>query len=822
MKRYFLFGFLFAATFSFGQAVSSVPVGKNNNGVPTETLVTICATNPGNGTCNSLVTTYTDITLGTSCSGTLGNLNGPGCSNPGYTDVLGNALAYAAAGSYYCQFSGSSTSPHSVPCPAAGAGGGGTLVISAAFGTGSVTAPSPVGTNTCIGNPFMWVQNAAGTYQTQMSIDPSAVIGGLFGTPGFLTNCRPLFFNSTGITPTLSPNGGNFDVYYRFDPTHVISTQWRFENPVGDTSTISFANINQTYSEMVVNGSPTLSTTFFANSRLKFQDKRTGGTKPSSWSAYQGATEKDTISDDTNCTGGIAGRVNGACYVAFLGDTYALLPSTEDETGVSYAAFEGQSSDSGNHATNAIGIAFHATLQSSSTGQFGTQYGFMSEDFGSGANSYDLYLKGTSTTGKNYFGGPSTFAQAMSGLSLTLTDTAANTDLSTSNTTPTVTGASTTVALSTGTPPSNLSGNSWVYTLAATESGAGSNAWVGATVTLSGWTGGATGNNCAGGCPITASTTTTVTITNATGSTTNTGTPVMISTAVSSSPLAKLCGTINSGTAGTLNSIPDCWSFQNVPAAVGPNPITNLTVAHSGSSGAGAFTIATGISGINILAGNYTAAAAQGLLITGRALYLAPASGVAEITNSAATGLTRLDLGLTTSSGPALCVSGTTITVCGGDGTAVGTLSSPNYSSGGTAGISSSGTLCTATFTTVSGLVTACTAASDPRLKNYKSTQHGLADVLRLHPIEWTYNALAHRTYPNLPENLQIGFNAKNVHEVIPEATGSDDKGYLTLPQGDRPIVAALVNAVQEQQKEIKQLREEIRILKKSSVPSKE
>ena len=129
------------------------------------------------------------------------------------------------------------------------------------------------------------------------------------------------------------------------------------------------------------------------------------------------------------------------------------------------------------------------------------------------------------------------------------------------NNTPTVTGASTTVALSTSTAPTHV-GSVFTYTLAASESGAGSNAWVGASVTTSGWTGGATANN--GTFTITASTTTTVSWTNASGTVTNTGTPVMISSAVSSSPVLQIAGTVNTGTAGTLNSVADVWSIQNV------------------------------------------------------------------------------------------------------------------------------------------------------------------------------------------------------------------------------------------------------------------
>ncbi len=90
------------------------------------------------------------------------------------------------------------------------------------------------------------------------------------------------------------------------------------------------------------------------------------------------------------------------------------------------------------------------------------------------------------------------------------------------------------VDLSTTTAPSNPSGKRWAYTLAAADTRAGSNAWANASVSLSGFTGGATGNNVA--AAIAASTPTTIEIENPTGTATNTGVPVlMISRAVSDS-----------------------------------------------------------------------------------------------------------------------------------------------------------------------------------------------------------------------------------------------------------------------------------------------
>src|SRR5208337_4235961 len=159
------------------------------------------------------------------------------------------------------------------------------------------------------------------------------------------------------------------------------------------------------------------------------------------------------------------------------------------------------------------------------------------------------------------------------------------------NLTPTVTGATTTLAISTSTAPINVSGNIWRYTFAATESGAGTNAWVNAIVTISGYSGTSSGNNIAS-ATILASTTTTFDITNTTGTALHAGTPVVISSAVVGSPILTLSGTINSGTAGTLNSIADSWTLQSIPASVVPNPVSLLTIGHSGSTGVASVNIA--------------------------------------------------------------------------------------------------------------------------------------------------------------------------------------------------------------------------------------
>jgi hypothetical protein len=82
--------------------------------------------------------------------------------------------------------------------------------------------------------------------------------------------------------------------------------------------------------------------------------------------------------------------------------------------------------------------------------------------------------------------------------------------------------------------------------------------------------------------------------------------------------------------------------------------------------------------GTGSMAGNLTLGGSSALLIGTNAKYMAPASGVALITNNGGTGLTRLDLGLNTTSGPALSVSTTAINVTLGDGTTGGTLTAGN------------------------------------------------------------------------------------------------------------------------------------------------
>ena len=106
--------------------------------------------------------------------------------------------------------------------------------------------------------------------------------------------------------------------------------------------------------------------------------------------------------------------------------------------------------------------------------------------------------------------------------------------------------------------------------------------------------------------------------------------------------------------------------------------------------------------------------------------------------------------------------------------------------------------------------------SSDARLKNIKSDfVRGLDAIQGLTPKTYKWNAISGLD----TKEEYTGFIAQNVQEFIPEARGTDSRGYLTL--SDRPIIAALVNAVkdlsaisEEQQQVIDSQQAEINTLK--------
>ena len=98
------------------------------------------------------------------------------------------------------------------------------------------------------------------------------------------------------------------------------------------------------------------------------------------------------------------------------------------------------------------------------------------------------------------------------------------------------------------------------------------------------------------------------------------------------------------------------------------------------------------------------------------------------------------------------------------------------------------------------------TASSDERLKDHIAPYAGgLKTIMAIRPIRYQWSDGS-----GLNDGREyVGFSAQNIQTVIPEAIGKDERGYLSLQ--DRPISAALVNAVQELKADNDELRAELK-----------
>jgi endosialidase-like protein len=102
-------------------------------------------------------------------------------------------------------------------------------------------------------------------------------------------------------------------------------------------------------------------------------------------------------------------------------------------------------------------------------------------------------------------------------------------------------------------------------------------------------------------------------------------------------------------------------------------------------------------------------------------------------------------------------------------------------------------------------------AFSDARLKNIRGTYNtGLKAVMQLQPLRYEYRP--NNAMGITPNGEHIGFAAQAVQKVIPEAVTANADGYLMV-NGD-PIIWTMLNAIKEQQKEIAELKQQVRQLR--------
>ncbi len=97
-------------------------------------------------------------------------------------------------------------------------------------------------------------------------------------------------------------------------------------------------------------------------------------------------------------------------------------------------------------------------------------------------------------------------------------------------------------------------------------------------------------------------------------------------------------------------------------------------------------------------------------------------------------------------------------------------------------------------------------ASSDARLKDIKgSYDHGLAEILQLQPVRYSYKKDNARHHAHDVEH--VGFVAQDVETIFPEAVSVGEDGFLNFDM--HAINVALVNAVKEQQSQIEELKAE-------------
>ena len=130
---------------------------------------------------------------------------------------------------------------------------------------------------------------------------------------------------------------------------------------------------------------------------------------------------------------------------------------------------------------------------------------------------------------------------------------------------------------------------------------------------------------------------------------------------------------------------------------------------------------------------------------------------------------------------------------------------SGNYYSGTTVGVTQTAEA-VGTLATIGGIVTTFTAVSDDRLKDAEPYADGLKAILGIKPIKYRWNKEGQKHSGQGSEKAYIGFSAQNVEELIPEAVWQSNRHeYLCFE--DRPVIAALVNAVKELKAEIDVLK---------------
>lgn len=155
-------------------------------------------------------------------------------------------------------------------------------------------------------------------------------------------------------------------------------------------------------------------------------------------------------------------------------------------------------------------------------------------------------------------------------------------------------------------------------------------------------------------------------------------------------------GTVNSGTAGHLAYYPTTGTAVSSDPNLDDGVTQTAYLYYGGGGGIRAL-------GSFVAGGNFITNGSVVQWGTNVVAYGGYGNGILAILNGSSTELTRLNFGTNTNASVALCSSGTTLAICGGDGSSVGTFSAPVLQSGNGATKT-----CGATIVVTNGIVTSC------------------------------------------------------------------------------------------------------------------
>jgi Chaperone of endosialidase len=265
-------------------------------------------------------------------------------------------------------------------------------------------------------------------------------------------------------------------------------------------------------------------------------------------------------------------------------------------------------------------------------------------------------------------------------------------------------------------------------------------------------------------------------------------TTVATSGTTNASPLHEFAANYWTGSA----SAQDLWTLGSSLAA-GTNGVSTITFTHTGSTGTAEVSVPSliipGTSSGNTV---FSTGALGGLSVV--------STGLVNITSAST-------MGLTAPTGASVLSGGLILGVPTGGNEGVGTINAATgYYANGTAGVSAGSFSAITAITTVGGIVTQLTGTSDVRLKDSVPYEGGLNEILAITPARYRWNKKGQAHTGLSGDKAYVGFIAQDVQKAIPEAITATEGVEHYLSFDDRPVIAALVNAVKELAAKVREL----------------